>query len=267
MFVSIIYETNLFYIVKQYLFNPTYRDNYLNSDINFESELNLFNVIKFELLNFDWTYDYMIIWGTNAFQFVLPILCGISALVFFKKNNTINKFIIYKQKNYKKIILKEINKKSLKLSFSLFLSFIIFCVISYIISNGNTNIYISRNFLLDLLPNNFYNNYTFIYYLLDGFVRLFFASYIYSFFACAISLNCIDSKKAFFTPIIYYFGLAMISMVLSRIFQPFIYLSPLLIMVTGYYSNINSILVFIVPIFTILFSLLIVYYKGRNIEI
>ena len=123
MFVSIIYETNLFYIVKQYLFNPEYRNNYLNSDINFELKLNLVNVIRFELANFQWTYDYMIIWGTNAFQFLLPILCGISALVFFKKNNTINKFAIYKQDNYKKNILKEANFNSLKLAFSLFLSF------------------------------------------------------------------------------------------------------------------------------------------------
>ena len=90
MLISILSETNIFYIAKEYIFNLDYRNDFIkNSDIPFDSKLDLLNILKFELKNFKWSYDYIIIWGTNIFQLLIPIFAAIAALIFYKKNKTI----------------------------------------------------------------------------------------------------------------------------------------------------------------------------------
>ena len=265
--LSILYETNIFYIVGEYLFNPEYKDNFFNSDIQVKFELNLFSLIKYVLVEYDWTYDYMLIWGTNIFQLLIPIFASISAIIFYIKNQTINKFIFYREKSYKWYNFKEMLKISLKTSLSVFFAFLVLFIFSIIISKGATNPNISREFLLDILGDNFYSNYTLLYYFLDGTFRLFLIPLIYSILACSASLLFKNTKQVFLVPIIYYFGLTIISYFISNFITYGIYISPLIAMVPGDYYNINSLCVMIMPLLAILISIFIIFWKGKYIEI
>ena len=268
MLISTLYETNIFYMIKEYLFNPEYKVNYINnSDIPVNFEVNLLNIVKFELLQYNWNYDYLIIWGTNIFQLLIPIIAAIAALLFYTKIQTINKFVLNRKRNYKKFLLNESAYISIKISLSIFLAFIVYYVFSIMISNGTTNQGISRNFLIDLLGTDFYTKYTELYYLLDGIFRLFLIPFIYSFFACSISMYLKNAKQVFLAPIIYYFGLTLISYALANITELGIYLSPLLAMVTGAYTNINSFLVMIMPLMTLSIGLITIFWRCKYVEI
>lgn len=268
MLISALYETNIFYIIKEYISNPEYKLNYINnSDEPIDFEVNLLNIIKFTLSQYQWNYDYLVIWGTNVFQLLIPIFASISALLFYNKNQTINKFIINKNKSYKKFLLKESSLVSLKMSISIFGAFIIFYIFSIIVSNGTSNPGISREFLIDLLGIDFYYKYTKLYYLIDGLFRLFLIPFIYSFFACSISLYLKNAKQVFLAPIVYYFGFTLISYALTNITYLGIYLSPLLAMVTGAYTYINSFLVMIMPLLAIIISCGAILWRGKYVEI
>ncbi len=268
MLISSLYETNIFYMIKEYIFNPEYKANYAsNSEVPINFDINLFNIIKFELSQYHWTYDYLVIWGTNLFQLLIPIIAAISALLFYTKNQTINKFAVNKNKNYKKFLLKEATIISFKIAFSIFMAFIVFYISSIILSNGATNSNISRNFLLDILGTDFYYNNTKLYYFIDGFFRLFMIPFIYSIFACSISMYLKNVKQVFLAPIVYYFGLTLISYALTNITNLGIYLSPLLAMVTGAYANINSLCVMIMPLLSIIISLGAILWRGKYVEI
>lgn len=268
MLLSALYETGIFNIIKEYIFNSDYKVNYINnSDCTIDFEINLLNIIKFTLSQYDWNYDYLVIWGTNAFQVLVPIIAAISGLTFYSRNQTINKFAINKNKSYESFLLKESCMISFKISISIFLAFIIYYTFSIAISNCKVNPGISRTFLIDILGYNFYNKYTLTYYLIDGFFRLFLIPFIYSVLACSISLYLKNVKQVFLAPIIYYFGLSLISFGLTNFTSLGIYISPLLAMVTGAYNNINSLCVLIMPLLTIMISLGTFFWRGKYVEI
>lgn len=268
MLISCLYETNIFYVIKEYLFNPEYKNNYIsNSDVTIDFELNLINIIKFHLTNYKWTYDYMLIWGINIFQLLLPFIATISALIFYNKNKSINTMVINKQKSYKNFIFKESFRISLHVAISVFCAFIVFFITALIVSKGATDNNITRSFLIDIIGMDNYHRYTGIYYFVDGFIKLFLIPLLYSIIACVISLFLKNSKQVLIVPIIGYFLLYLISFGLTPFWDFAFYLNPLLIMVTGDYSNINSFLVLLIPLSTIFLSYLGIIWKGNKIEI
>lgn len=268
MFLMTLYQTHVFYIVKQFIFNSEYRDNFVaNSDIPINFDLNLFNIIKFVLGNFQWTYDYMLIWGTNIFQLLIPIFASICALIFYNQNQTINNFIINKKKTYKSFLFKESFILSLKMATSIFLAFIIFYIFCIVFSKGVSSPNIFREFLLDIIGNDFYYKHTKMYYLLDGMIRMFLVPLIYSMFACSISLFLKSYKHVFLFPIVYYFGLTLFSFAISYIVDFGIYISPLIVMVHGDYANINSLYIMIMPLFAVLVSISLIFWRSKYVEI
>lgn len=268
MLISMINETNIFYMIKEFIFNEDYRNNYANnSDIPIDFDVNLLNIIKFNLATYNWTYDYILIWGTNIFQLLIPIFASISASLFYNKSQSIGKLMINKEKKYRTFIFKEILINSLKIARSIFSAYIVFFIIAIVISKRTTSVNISRTFLTDILGNEFYYNHTQIYYLLDGFIRLFFVPLVYSFFACSISLFCKNYKQVFLIPIILYYGATLISFAIRNLSKIGIYMSPLLIMVPNEYSNINSYCTLIVPMIAILISICTIFWRDKHVEI
>ena len=152
--------------------------------------------------------------------------------------------------------------------FFLFISFILFYIFAFLISKGETNIDITRCLFLDIFGESFYSNYTWFYYLLDGLVRFFIMPFIYSLFACIISLEAKSFKQAFVIPIGYYFCLSFISIILEQIFGNIaLYFNPTMIMASGDYHSINTILAFAIHLLPIIICFIIVRKKGNKIEI
>lgn len=261
-------ETNVFHIIKEYIFNPDYRDNYSLAESNVKINMSLMQVIKSVLTNYKWEYDYMLIWGTNVFQTLLPFLIAISGINFYKKYQTIWKSSLYRNNNHAKFLFKEIFKESLKLSLSILCSYFIFYILCIFISKGMTNPSITRTLFIDIIGEKFYYNYTYLYYLLDGVTKFFITPMIYSFFVCSISLKFKNLKQVCLIPVILYFGLSLFSTILYYIIGDYaIYFSPATIIVSGAYDTVNTLLIFMFDFILIFISIVFIRRNVKSVEI
>lgn len=269
MLLFAINETNIFYIVKEYIFNSNYRNNFYLVEGNLPTSSSILGVIGHVFKHYRWTYDTMIIWGTNIFQLLLPCISAISGLIIFNKIGTIFKFSLYrsgeKKLNY---IMKKSVIISFKISMAIFLSYVVFYIICLLISGGISNSSVSRSLLLDLIGENFYYMHTYLYYFIDGIIRLFIIPFIYSLFSCSIALLVKTQKQAFLLPIAIYFGLNFISIILRFIVGDIaIYISPITILVSGTYSTINTPLLLCLHFIFVIVSYFIMRWRTKNGEI
>ena len=68
MILAMLNETNIFYIVKKFIFSPEYRENFTLAESDVKTNISLFVVIKQVMTNYRWQFDYLLIFGTNFFQ-------------------------------------------------------------------------------------------------------------------------------------------------------------------------------------------------------
>ena len=270
MLTTALNDTSLFYNIFKFITDKNFRTNYTLAESNIRYDISLFGVITEILTDYEWTYDVMNIWALNIFQILLPIFSALACLYYYQKRNTIYKFAIYKSDNYFKSLIKYITSDSLKMSISAFIGYLIFLLLSLVISNGNINYTISRTFLLDILGSNFYTEYPVIYYLLSGFIKLFLVNFIYIMFSLSIvELFAIKNNKlAFLNPFIWYYTMVLIASILSNnINENFVYLSPALIMISDSYNNINTLKIFLLPIIFFLLSVNCLRKAGKKNEL
>jgi hypothetical protein len=268
MILLAINETNVFAIIKNFVLDEKFRKNFSLAESNVYIDLNLFQVIHRVLSAYTWNFDYSIIWGTNFFQLLIPCLAAIAGLLFYNDLNSIYKFSIYRTKNYKSFIIKEIFNKSIKLATSVFFAYLVFYIITFIVTGGSLNPTITRELLLDILGKDFYYSYTYLYYLLDGIVRFLIIPFIYSFFSCSISLIVKNQKQVLFAPNFYYFGLTLFAVFLGYLVgNSSIYFSPTTIMISGQYYNVNTLLLSLINLLPLLISFIILKRKFNNVEI
>lgn len=270
MLITALNDTGLFYNVFKFITDKNFRTNFTLAESNIRYDISLFGVITKILTDYEWTYDVMNIWALNIFQILLPIFSALACLYYYQKRNTIYKFAIYKSDNYFKSLIKYITSDSLKMSTSAFIGYLIFLLLSLLISNGNINYTISRTFLLDILGSNFYTEYPVIYYLLSGFIKLFLVNFIYIMFSLSIvELFAIKNNKlAFLNPLIWYYTMVLIASILSNnINENFVYLSPALIMISDSYNNIDTLKIFLLPIMFFLLSVNCLRKAGKKNEL
>lgn len=254
MVICTLYETNIFYILKNFIFNAEYRENFTLAESNIKENINILQVINQVISNYDWRFDYSIIFGTNFFQLILPCIVSISGLIFYNKYHSIFKFSIHKHKSYDKYIKNEIKTESLRTSLSIFGSFLLFYAFILLITKGSLSTYsVDRTLFIDLFGNSFYYKIPHLYYILDGLVRFFLVPFIYTYFSCTVAILAKSQKQAFFSSNIYYYGLSVIGFGLYYIVgNAALYINPSVIMASGSYSNINTILLLLfnsIPLF------------------
>lgn len=268
MLVFAINETNIFIILKNYLLDTDFRDNYWIVEGGKYVGFNPLKVIINVLGEYNWKFDYIIIWGTNFFQTLIPIFASIAGFLFYRDFHSIYKNIIYRIKNYRSFIVKEISVKSLKISLSIFSAYISFFLIILIITKGELNNTITRELFLDILGKEFYSDHTYLYYLLDGFVRFFLIPFIYSFFSCSISMFLKTKKQVLFAPILYYFGLSVVAVFTGYLIGHLsIYINPITIMISGSYNDINTYYLTFINILPILISVIVLKRNFKNVEV
>lgn len=267
MIITMLNETNIFYIVKNFIFNPEYRNNFTLAESNIKENISLTQVIIHVFSNYRWNFDYLIIFGTNLFQILLPIIVSVTGLIFYTKYNSIYKFALYR-KEYKKYLLSEIFKESFKMSIIIFSSYMVYYILLLLITKGNNYSFMQRTLFLDILGQNFYNNHLYLYYLLDGSLRFLIIPFIYSMLACSISIICKTKKQVLLISNIYYYGMSMIGFFMYYIIgDNSIYLNPSVIMASGTYNNVHTIMLFAIHLVPIIISVLILERKNKSVEL
>lgn len=259
MMLSALRQTNIFEIVCKFIFDSDYRENFTLAESNIKTSISLFDVIKQVLINYSWKFDYLLIFGTNLFQVLLPCIVSICGVMFFNNYNTIYNFSIYRGTKYKYFIKRSIRNESLKMALSVFLSFMLYYLIMLLLTHGSLSSYMGRTLFLDILGENFYNNFTYLYYIMDGLVRFFLIPFIYSYLSCFLAIYLKTQKQVFFCSNIYYYGLSIVGFGLYYLIGDLaIYINPSVIMASGTYNNVNTILLFLIhliPLFVCYFIL------------
>lgn len=249
MILSALNQTNVFEMTKRYFFEPGYKENFDLEESHIKREkddmnrpVTLIEVIS-SALDGDWRFDYMIIFGTNYFQLLLPCITSLAGVFIFIRNKTIYNYSIYRNKIYKNYLKSEILRNSLLFSITIFLSYITFFVLIFYITKGKNTDYLTRTLFIDIIGNSFYYNHTHLYYFLDGCIRFLLIPFVYSFFSSTVALLCQSMKKMLFMSNIYYYGMCAIGFVFYFLFGDIaLYINPSVIMASGSYSYINTLL-------------------------
>jgi len=258
----------MYYIVGNYIFDKNYRENFGLADGPTRLNYNLFQLIKYIFTGQIWLFDYILIFGTGLFQVILPGIVSIAGLNFYGKLHTINKTTAYRKKNYANYIANDILLESLKISISVFSAYIAYYLFALYLSGGQLSDYAGRELFLDILGDDFYTKYPYFYYLLDGFVRFFMIPFIYSLYACAISLFANGKKQVFLASNAYYYGLTVVAFGLYMLIgNNAIYLNPTVIMASGAYLDINTILLMSLHMIPIIISYFMIKRHVNHVEL
>lgn len=265
MMICALNECNIFYIVSSFIFNESYRENFTLSYSRVKWDISLFEVIKRTLTEYRWKFDYLIVFGTNLFQIFLPCLAAAAGLIFYGHFRSIDKMKWFRVKSYKQSLLKEISDYSLKMAGALFLAYMLFFLFLLIVARGNMYGDMGRTLLLDILGNSFYARHTYLYYVLDGLVRFFLMPYIYAFLSCTIAVQARSQKQVFLLSNLYYYGLSIVGFSLYYSLGEYaLYLNPSVIMASGSYNDVNTLLLVLLNIVPLVFSLLYLLLRQKG---
>ncbi|MEG0276387.1 MAG: hypothetical protein RR630_05100 [Coprobacillus sp.] len=264
---SVMNDANLFYIVKNFIFNSEYRNApYLAQD-NFFPDMSIFEVIVQVFKNYYWEFDVTLIFGTNLFQIITPLICSFIGIKFYTYLKTILQMKFYRHSSYNKTLLKEILSKSFYTAISFFCAYLVFYFISLTMSQGRLNGSVSRDLFASILGYDLSQSQPYLYYIIEGFIRFFMVPFVYTFFSCSLCLVSNNQKTVLFITNMYYYGLSALAFGLFYITQNAIYINPSSIMVIGSFNGLNSLLLILIGSIPLWIGLIIIIWRGKNVEI
>lgn len=265
---SMFQETNIFSTLFRYVVDSNYRENYSLAESDVKTVFNIFQVIPYVMTHHPWRFDVSFIFGTNLFQLILPLIVSMCGLVYYEKYYSIEQFCYYRKQQYKKRFLQSIAWHAFVCACSIFLAFLVFYCINFFITKGRLSSYVGRELYLDILGYAFYDMHPYLYYVMDGITRFFIIPFIYAFLSCTLVTVVKGQKEVLFASNIYYYGLSVIGFGLYAAFGDIaVYFNPSAIMASGTYTNIHTLLLFVVHIIPFIACFVWIDYKGKHVEI
>ena len=275
MVLMTLREINFFEVITNYIFKPEYRNSWwLTTDkpeIANSVSHGFFGFIQYIFKSSFFVFDSSLIAATSLFQIIIPLISVFGGITFFRNYNSIYKFSLNKNKKFRTTVYGKIMKNAFKLAISVFLAYLL--IFFFLHSNINiltnaTSEAESREFLLDLLSDDFYISNIKQYFLLEGFIRFFYIPLIYTMLVQAAVLIFTNFRDVFLVNIVYYYGLSTVGYALD-LFIPSIafYFNPSVIMASGSYADINSIALLGINSIPLLLSIVMIEWRCRYVEI
>ncbi len=225
-FLSLLFEAGIFYAAYRYVFGENYR-NEIMKIYHYSHLENIFLLMRDWWMNFEWKFDYIMVWSTNIFQLLFPLFSIIGSILYFSKK---------RDENVKSILI-----FSLKLSFPIFFAYFVFFIFIFFITDGNCTNYITRTLFLDLLGQSFYNNHIYLYYFMNGSICFLFIPFIYIASGIFISSLFKNKIQVYYYFIILYLFLTINTGTLIDLFgDQFLYLDPSSILLAGSYQSVST---------------------------
>ena len=248
-FLSLLFETGIFYAAYRYVFGENYR-NEIMKIYHYSHLKNIFLLMRDWWMNFEWKFDYILVWSTNIFQLLFPIFSIIGSILYFSKKRDEN--------------VKSIFSFSLKLSLTIFCAYFVFFLFIFLITNGNCTNYITRTLFLDLLGQSFYNNHIYLYYLMNGIICFLFVPFIYIASGILVSSLFKNKIQVYTYFILIYLFITINTGTLIDLFgAQFLYLDPSSILLSGSYESVST--PFLLFLNVIILSGSLYFYKRKKI--
>ncbi|WP_100065986.1 hypothetical protein [Miniphocaeibacter massiliensis] len=253
-------EAGILNTIRLYYFDREVFEKLL-MDYNIKIPGNIFETLRLDIFT-DFSFpEWIIVFGNRLFQFVLPVYASIMGVYFYRKSI----------KNVEKLNYKETKKSiisnSLKFSIAMFSAYLLLCLFSLLIGNGQRMPGYTRPLFSDILGGNFYSNYTVLYFIMEGMLKYIFMPFVYATFAQ--SLYLVSKKKVvnFLIPILYYVILFFIGLeLIKREVVAGIYINPMTILAAGDYSYLSTVLLMLVSAIPLFAAKIIVDNKVKNQE-
>lgn len=274
MIASSLSSHSTFEILKRLLFEPGYKENFLvgsDTGLLVQFEPTVFNIMKYNLTTAfsNMVFDTTMIFGTIFFQLLLPLFATVSGVVFYERYHSILRLSMYKEgKNYSKIIVKQMLINACKLAGSIFLAYVVFFLLIRMIRIPNEFGALERALFSDLFGKAFYREHVELYFLLEGFVKLFMIPFAYCMLTQSIVLLDRSSKEVIASPLLYFFGFSAIGAAVG-LFSPTLalYINPTVLMASGSYNSFYTLLLVGVNMIPLLIGGVILYAKTKSISI
>ncbi|MGL5979211.1 MAG: hypothetical protein ACRCZJ_09485 [Erysipelotrichaceae bacterium] len=271
MLHGVLDEKNIFWILKESMFNPEYRLNFFGNNettVGMVIEPTVINIMKSVLSNVQFTFDVTVIFGTLWFQIIIPLFATISGISFYQIYHSNFKLNIIRKMNYRKSVKREILHHSFTLASVVFAAYFVFICFSYVVSTPQALGSSERSLFSDLFGNSLFLNYTFFYFILEGFVRFFLIPFAYATLAQSIALFDTSLKEVIAAPILYYYGLSAVGFALSMVVpQLAIYVNPSAIMASGSYDQFNTILLILINLLPFFIGMFLIHWKTKYVEL
>lgn len=163
------------------------------------------NTLMNQILNL---FNYVTSAG-DFISFVLPVLASAFVILFIKEKNGLFFFRYVRNVSYKKNIVSNILIQSCYSGITFLIAYFCFFIIGIILCKNPPEINVEA-FDLAFGKNFSIGESAWIGYLIEGVIKCFLFPFIYTFFACSISLICKKTYQCIIIPTIYYFFLTII---------------------------------------------------------
>lgn len=225
-FFSLLFEMGIFYAAYRYVFSENYRQEIMNI-YPYSHLKNIFLLMRDWWINFEWKFDYIMIWSTNIFQLIFPLFSVVGSILYFVQKREEN--------------IKLIFSFSLKVSLSIFSAYLVFFSFIFFITNGNYTNYITRTLFLDLFGQDFYKYHIYLYYLINGGICFLFIPFIY--IASGVLVSSLFKNKIqvyYYFIILYLFLVVNVGNLIDLFGDQFLYLDPSSILLAGSYESVST---------------------------
>lgn len=225
-FFSLLFEIGSFYAAYRYVFSENYRQEIMNI-YPYSHLKNIFLLMRDWWINFEWKFDYIMIWSTNIFQLIFPLFSVVGSILYFVQKREEN--------------IKLIFSFSLKVSLSIFSAYLVFFSFIFFITNGNYTNYITRTLFLDLFGQDFYKYHIYLYYLINGGICFLFIPFIYV--ASGVLVSSLFKNKIqvyYYFIILYLFLIVNVGNLIDLFGDQFLYLDPSSILLAGSYESVST---------------------------
>ncbi|MCB2356554.1 hypothetical protein [Clostridium estertheticum] len=246
-FLSWFFSSHLYELIFKFNFNAP---DVIGHGI--EDQKFLINI----LLNFD---DYV----SSTFEyttFLMPVFVCLLSIIYIKEKKGLLLYKYIRTQKLKKTLLNSIFTHSLYNAFTLYLGFVIFLVIGLIINKNP--VITDRTFLNSYFGNGFYFNHPVAYFLIEGIIKFFIFTFVYSIFTFSISLVTNKMRYCIIIPIVFYLFTSIIFGAGMNIQE----LTPAFTQGFSSYVSINPLRVFIPLIIPILISVFLTIYHITRSE-
>ena len=267
MVYTVLQRQNILTIIFKYIFDVNYRTDFAPDRV-IEGVMTIPRMIIFVIKDSYWSFDSAIVDGTSLFQLIIPFLGVIGGIMFYRKHTSIATYEFYRVNDYRKTILQDILLVSAKIACSIFIGYVAYLTFVNFLIGKNPHISGERDFLVDIFGKSFYSNSIYIYFLIEGWFQFFLVPFVYAVLSSSICLIAKSEKQVIFYPCLYYFGLSALGFGLTYIIGiNAFYFNPTIIMASGDYIDINSLLLIFIACIPLIIGLTIIVRETKHVEI
>ena len=268
MIYTVLQRQNILTIIFKYIFDVNYRTDFAPDRV-IDGVMTIPRMIIFVIKDSYWSFDEAIVDGTFLFQLIIPFLGVIGGIMFYRKHTSIATYEFYRVNDYRKTILQDILLVSAKIACSIFIGYVAYLTFVNFLIGKNPHISGERDFLVDIFGKSFYSNSIYIYFLIEGWFRFFLVPFVYAVLSSSICLIAKSEKQVIFYPCLYYFGFSALGFGLTYIIGiNAIYFNPSVMMASGDYIDVNSLLlIFITCSIPLIIGLTIIVRETKHVEI